>query len=77
MRVPHSLFVDDCADAVYVADRDNGAVHRIQIRGDEAGGAPTDHHDPSLNPESRRKCKPDSDPDSLSDKLSSTACAAT
>ena len=38
MKVPHSLFVDDCADAVYVADRDNGAVHRIQIRGKEAGG---------------------------------------
>ncbi len=38
MRVPHSLFVDDCADAVYVADRDAGAVHRIQIRGEETGG---------------------------------------
>ena len=39
MRVPHSLFIDDCADAVYVADRENGAVHRIQIRGQAIGGA--------------------------------------
>ena len=46
MRVPHSLFVDDCADAVYVADRDGGAVHRIQIRGDEAGGESDFNWDP-------------------------------
>ena len=50
MRVPHSLFVDDCADAMYVADRDNGAVHRIQIRGKEAGGEPPrDRHNMNLS----------------------------
>ncbi len=34
MNVPHSLVVDDCANALYVADRESAAVQRFAL---EAG----------------------------------------
>ena len=34
MNVPHSLVIDDCANALYVADRESAAVQRFAL---EAG----------------------------------------
>ncbi len=31
MNVPHSLVVDDCANALYVGDRENAAVQRFAL----------------------------------------------
>ena len=33
MNVPHSLVVDDCANALYVADREAAAVQRFALEG--------------------------------------------
>ena len=39
LQVPHSIAVDSCANALYVADRDASAVRRFHIAGDFAGAA--------------------------------------
>ena len=35
--LPHSVAVDDCADALYVADLEGRAVRRFSTRGTDAG----------------------------------------
>lgn len=37
LQVPHSLAVDTCANALYVADRGAAAVRRFNIAGEFAG----------------------------------------
>ena len=37
LQVPHSLALDTCANALYVADRGAAAVRRFNIDGDFAG----------------------------------------
>ena len=37
LQVPHSLAIDTCANALYVADRGAAAVRRFNIAGEFAG----------------------------------------
>jgi NHL repeat len=37
LQVPHSLALDTCANAIYVADRGAAAVRRFNIAGEFAG----------------------------------------
>ncbi len=39
LQTPHSIAVDDCVNALYVADRDAGAVRRFHMTGKFAGAA--------------------------------------
>ena len=38
MDVPHSLVLDECADSLYVADREHSEVHRFSISGQTLQG---------------------------------------
>lgn len=40
LQVPHSLALDTCANAIYVADRGASAVRRFNIAGEFAGAEP-------------------------------------